>query len=59
MQFERYKMQLEQQLRDCGKNDVLVVADCADTLLRNKHFEQCKKWKTGGKIHIFNSDSSG
>jgi CheY-like chemotaxis protein len=47
--FENFYIQLLQQLkknRD-GKCGVLIVADCADNLFRNKHFDQCdlvEKW---------------
>ncbi|MRN68266.1 MAG: response regulator [Nitrosopumilales archaeon] len=42
--FEEFKVQLQQELKD---RDVLIVADCADNLFRNKHFDQCElveKW---------------
>lgn len=47
--FENFYIQLLLQLkknRD-GKCGVLIVADCADNLFRNKHFDQCdlvEKW---------------
>jgi hypothetical protein len=44
--FEKFKMQLLQELKKRGKG-VLIVADCADYLSRNKHFEKCnrvEKW---------------
>lgn len=43
MPFEKFKLDLQQKLRNSGKNGALVVADCADTLLRNQHFDQCNK----------------
>jgi CheY-like chemotaxis protein len=42
--FEEFKVQLQQELKD---RDILIVADCADNLFRNKHFDQCElveKW---------------
>ena len=46
--FERFYIQLEQELeRRDGNNGVLIVADCADNLFRDKHFDQCnivEKW---------------
>ena len=42
--FEEFKVQIQQELKD---RDVLIVADCADNLFRNKHFDQCElveKW---------------
>ena len=46
--FEEFYIQLQQELkhRD-GKNGVLIVADCADNLFRDKNFDQCnivEKW---------------
>ncbi len=40
--FEEFYIQLQQELkhRD-GKNGVLIVADCADNLFRDKNFDQC------------------
>ena len=63
--FEEFKMQLQQELKD-RDGRVLIVADCADNLFRNKHFDQCnlvEKWwqdiyikwrhrKKKNKIHI-------
>ena len=46
--FESFKVQLLQELKDDGEHKgVLIVADCADYLSRNKHFEKCnlvEKW---------------
>jgi hypothetical protein len=47
--FKKFKMQLLQELKKRGKDHkgVLIVADCADYLSRNKHFEKCnqvEKW---------------
>jgi hypothetical protein len=47
--FDKFKMQLLQELKKRGKDHkgVLIVADCADYLSRNKHFEKCnlvEKW---------------
>jgi CheY-like chemotaxis protein len=46
--FEDFKVQLLQELKDGGDHKgVLIVADCADYLSRNKHFEKCnmvEKW---------------
>jgi two-component system OmpR family response regulator len=46
--FEDLYIQLLQQLKNRhGKCGVLIVADCADSLFRNKHFDQCnlvEKW---------------
>jgi CheY-like chemotaxis protein len=47
--FENFYIQLLQQLKKSrdGKCGVLIVADCADNLFRNKHFDQCnlvEKW---------------
>lgn len=47
--FEKFKMQLLQELKKDDKDHkgVLIVADCADYLSRNKHFEKCnlvEKW---------------
>lgn len=47
--FEDFYIQLLHQLKknSDGKGGVLVVADCADNLFRNKHFDQCnlvEKW---------------
>jgi CheY-like chemotaxis protein len=46
--FENFKAQLLQELTDGGGHKgVLIVADCADYLSRNKHFEKCnmvEKW---------------
>jgi hypothetical protein len=47
--FEKFKMQLLQELKKRGKDHkgVLIVADCADYLSRNKHFKRCnlvEKW---------------
>jgi CheY-like chemotaxis protein len=42
--FEEFKVQLQQELKE---RDVLIVADCADNLFVNKHFDQCyrvEKW---------------
>ncbi|GEM_PF-199449 len=46
--FNEFYIQLQQELkhRD-GKNGVLIVADCADNLFRDKNFDQCnivEKW---------------
>jgi CheY-like chemotaxis protein len=46
--FEEFYIQLQQELkhRD-GRNGVLIVADCADNLFRDKNFDQCnivEKW---------------
>jgi hypothetical protein len=40
-------MQLQQELKDRDGKGVLIIADCADNLFRNKHFDQCtlvEKW---------------
>lgn len=40
-------MQLQQELKDRDGKGVLIIADCADNLFRNKHFDQCTlvgKW---------------
>jgi CheY-like chemotaxis protein len=46
--FEDFKVRLLQELKeDQGHRGVLIVADCADYLSRNKHFEKCdmvEKW---------------
>jgi CheY-like chemotaxis protein len=46
--FENFRAQLLQQLTDGGGHKgLLIVADCADYLSRNKHFEKCnllEKW---------------
>jgi len=46
--FENFKTQLLEELKDGGDHKcVLIVADCADYLSRNKHFEKCnlvEKW---------------
>ena len=45
--FEEFKMQLQQELKDRDGKGVLIIADCADNLFRNKHFDQCnlvEKW---------------
>jgi hypothetical protein len=40
--YENFKAQLLQELKDGGDHKgVLIVADCADCLSRNKHFEKC------------------
>jgi hypothetical protein len=40
--FEEFKMQLQQELKDRDGKGVLIIADCADNLFRNKHFDQCR-----------------
>jgi hypothetical protein len=45
--FENFKAQLMQELKDGNHKGLLIVADCADHLSRNKHFEKCdmvEKW---------------
>jgi signal transduction histidine kinase len=45
--FDEFYIQLQQELKLNGKNGVLIVADCADNLFRDKHFDQCnlvEKW---------------
>ncbi|MGC1930367.1 MAG: HAMP domain-containing sensor histidine kinase, partial [Candidatus Nitrosopolaris sp.] len=39
--FEEFYIQLQEELKLNGKNGVLIVADCADNLFRDKHFDQC------------------
>ena len=42
--FNEFYIQLQQELKH---RDGLIVADCADNLFRNKHFDQCnivEKW---------------
>jgi CheY-like chemotaxis protein len=64
--FEEFYIQLQQELkhRD-GRNGVLIVADCADKLFRDKNFDQCNivekwwqdaymKWLQQGQDHIIN-----
>ena len=46
--FDEFYIHLQKELkhRDC-KNGVLIVADCADNLFRDKNFDQCnivEKW---------------
>ena len=45
--FDEFYVQLQQELKLNRNNGVLVVADCADNLFRDKHFDQCnivEKW---------------
>ncbi len=46
--FDEFYIQLQQELKHRDyKNGILVVADCADNLFRDKHFHQCnivEKW---------------
>jgi hypothetical protein len=45
--FDEFYIQLQQEIKLNDKNGVLIVADCADNLFRNKHFDQCdvvEKW---------------
>ena len=45
--FEEFKLQLQKELKDRDDKAILIVADCADNLFRNKHFDQCElveKW---------------
>jgi len=46
--FDEFYIQLQQELKHRDdKNGVLIVADCADNLFRDKHFDQCdivEKW---------------
>ncbi len=45
--FDEFKLQLQQELKDRDDKALLIVADCADDLFRNKHFDQCElveKW---------------
>ncbi|MGC1931962.1 MAG: hypothetical protein WA667_23575, partial [Candidatus Nitrosopolaris sp.] len=45
--FEEFYIQLQEELKLNGKKRVLIVADCADNLFRDKHFDQCnivEKW---------------
>ncbi|HXX98575.1 MAG TPA: response regulator [Candidatus Bathyarchaeia archaeon] len=42
--FDEFYIQLQQELKHRDdKNGVLIVADCADNLFRDKHFDQCDK----------------
>jgi len=40
--FDAFYIQLQQEIKLNDKNGVPIVADCADNLFRNKHFDQCK-----------------
>ena len=45
--FDEFYVQLQQELKLNRNNGVIVVADCADNLFRDKHFDQCnivEKW---------------
>jgi signal transduction histidine kinase len=45
--FDAFYIRLQQEIKLNDKNGVLIVADCADNLFRNKHFDQCnivEKW---------------
>jgi len=45
--FDEFYIQLQQEIKLNDRNGVLIVADCADNLFRNRHFDQCnivEKW---------------
>jgi signal transduction histidine kinase len=63
--FDAFYIQLQQEIKLNDKNGVLIVADCADNLFRNKHFDQCNivekwwqdvyiKWLQQHQNHVFN-----
>ncbi|HET7391875.1 MAG TPA: HAMP domain-containing sensor histidine kinase, partial [Nitrososphaeraceae archaeon] len=63
--FDEFYVQLQQELKLNRNNGVLIVADCADNLFRDKHFDQCNivekwwqdvyiKWLQQHQNHVFN-----
>jgi His Kinase A (phospho-acceptor) domain len=63
--FDEFYVQLQQELKLNRNNGVLIVADCADNLFRDRHFDQCNivekwwqdvyiKWLQQHQNHVFN-----